>query len=122
MDKRTVFGWHVSIDLGSCNPNIKSMDGLIDYAKKMCAILDMVAFGEPIIVYFGTASPITAGYSLVQLVETSAIMGHFSDHYNSAHIDIFSCKEYDEHEAVRFTTEYFGGKLLHYNYEVRYCE
>ena len=55
----------------------------------------MVASGEPNIKHFATHNEDAAGYSLVQLIETSSITGHFVDKNGDCYIDIFSCKAFD---------------------------
>jgi S-adenosylmethionine decarboxylase len=120
--RRVVFGWHVVLDLVECNDNIFDAAKIKEYAERLCEVLKMKKYGEALIPYFGVESEITKGHSLVQLIETSAIMGHFSEYYRSAHIDIFSCKAYDQKEAMRFTQDFFGGKISKCDFIVRHCE
>ncbi len=105
------WGWHTIIDLEDCNPAyIKSADHIKNFVCALCDLIEMKRFGEPIIVHFGQEEHI-AGYSLVQLIETSLISGHFANASNTAYIDIFSCKVYDPEVAAQFTADYFGGKI-----------
>jgi len=120
MDK-TIFGYEVAIDLINCNERIKIEEELHRYAKELCEVIDMKPFGKCQTPYFGEKSEITKGYSLLQFVETSSITGHFSEHYKSAHINIFSCKKFDMERATLFTKKFFGGKLITENCLVRYC-
>ena len=121
MRKRTLFGWHLVIDLVDCEESIDCSTRIADYAKQLCKVIDMKPFGEPTVVHFGHQSPITSGYSLVQLIETSNITGHFSDHYRSAHIDIFSCKPYNWRKALDFTKEWFEGEVGKVRFFRRFC-
>ena len=67
----------------------------------------MRSFGEPIVEWFGD-EPEFEGYSLVQLIHTSSITGHFAaGHRKSAFIDIFSCKRYSCEKAVAFCKSFF---------------
>ena len=50
----------------------------------------MKAYGDPIIEHFATHSPECAGYSLVQLIETSNICAHFSDLTGDVYLDVYS--------------------------------
>jgi len=118
---RVVFGWHIVIDLVGCNDNIFDAVKIKEFAERLCDLLGMKKFGEALIPHFGASSDITKGYSLVQLIETSAIMAHFSEHYRSAHIDIFSCKPYDREAAVEFTVKFFGGQLGKVDHLARHC-
>jgi len=60
----------------------------------------MKAFGAPVLEHFAEHLPDAAGYSLVQLIETSATTGHFCDRTGDAYIDIFSCKDFEADLAV----------------------
>ncbi len=105
------WGWHTIIDLEDCNPAlIKSASHIKEYVCELCNLIGMKRFGDPIIVHFGQEEHI-AGYSLVQLIETSLISGHFANASNAAYIDIFSCKSYDTQAAAQFTADWFGAKI-----------
>lgn len=66
----------------------------------------MVPFGSPQLIRFGEDDK--QGYTLVQLIETSNITGHFCESTNDAYIDIFSCKPYDKHVALGVIQRYFA--------------
>jgi len=53
-----------------------------------------------------------AGFSLVQLIESSSISGHFSELWNKAFINIFSCKLFDDKKAANFTKKFFKAKKI----------
>ena len=109
---KKIFGYELVLDLLDCDASIKSEDAIYDYALQLCELIKMKRFGEPWIPYFGESDPVTKGYTLVQLIETSSITGHFSEHWKTAYINIFSCKEYDWKAAKKFTKEYFGAKRV----------
>jgi S-adenosylmethionine/arginine decarboxylase-like enzyme len=67
----------------------------------------MVAYGEPLVEHFATHLPEAAGYSLVQLIETSAVTGHFCDASGDIYLDVFSCKDFDPEVAVEVVRRYF---------------
>jgi hypothetical protein len=70
--------------------------------------IGMVAHGEPVIESFAHDDPVTAGFTAVQLIETSSITAHFSPHLRTAHIDVFSCRAFDPVVALDFTLGVFG--------------
>jgi len=110
LDEQT-FGMELVLDLEGCDPAaIRSRDKLAEYARELCRVIDMKAYGEPLLVRFGLAEAKTAGYSLVQLIETSSITGHFSEAWNKAYLNIFSCREFDAEQAAAFTMKFFGAK------------
>lgn len=62
----------------------------------------MRRFGNPLIVNFGD-DPRVAGYSLLQLIETSNISGHFANESAAAYLDVISCKNFDPQLAADFS-------------------
>jgi S-adenosylmethionine decarboxylase len=72
--------------------------------------IDMVAYGKPLIQYFGYDDK--AGYTLVQLIETSNITGHFCDNTGDAYLDVFSCKYFDENVARAVVQDWFKPETI----------
>ena len=104
------WGWHLVLNLYECDPErITSADVIRQFVIDLCDLIHMRRFGEPLIVNFGE-DPRVTGYSLVQLIETSNITGHFANQSNAAYLDIFSCKEFDPEIATRFCVETFRAK------------
>ena len=107
------YGAELILDLYECDPaTIRSARKLREFVDQMCRLLDMKKFGRTQTPYFGLNAPHTAGYSLLQFIETSSITGHFSELTNSAYLNIFSCKPYDTKLAARFTQAFFGAKRI----------
>ena len=104
------WGWHLALNLYDCDPGlITSAEVIRAYVLRLCDLIQMRRFGDPIIVHFGEDERV-AGYSLVQLIETSNICGHFANESNAAYIDIFSCKYFDPELAASFTIETFAAQ------------
>jgi spermidine synthase len=100
-----------SVDLTNCNPDIiRSAEKIKEYVEKLCELIEMKTFGDCQVVHFGQDEAI-AGYSMVQLIETSLISGHFANLTNNAYIDIFSCKEYDVELVMAFSKEFFQADI-----------
>jgi S-adenosylmethionine/arginine decarboxylase-like enzyme len=108
------WGQHLVLDLGGCNDNILTKQGIAKFVQELVEAIDMVAYGEPQIVHFAEHSYEAAGYSLVQLIETSAIMGHFSDHNRDAYLDIFSCKQFSNETAIDVVKKHFAPTKIKY--------
>ena len=107
------WGYHLILDCKGCDlEKIKSAEVLREFAIQLVDKIDMKRFGEPIVVHFAEDNPEAAGYSLVQLIETSAITGHFVDQNGDCYIDIFSCKEYDADVAYEFVKEFLGAQNI----------
>jgi len=116
--RKIPWGYSMSIDLKKCNYKIKNKDDIKDYVYQLCDLIDMKRFGDCKVVHFGSGNKY--GYSMVQLIETSNITGHFCDQDNSAYIDIFSCKPYDEKELERFTKKFFEAQSFVSNTILRF--
>ena len=113
------WGLATSVDLFECEPRtLRNGDEIKRYIVELCELIDMKRFGEPLVVRFG-ADPVVQGYSMVQLIETSCISGHFAEDSDSIYIDIFSCKFYDQNEVVEFTKKFFGAKRVEANVVLR---
>lgn len=107
LDSNT-FGMEVVLDLYDCNPEtIRSKEKLQEYTRELCQVIEMTPYGAPFAERFGLNEAKTAGYSIVQLIETSSITGHFSEEGNSAYINIFSCKEFGPKQAAEFSKNFF---------------
>lgn len=113
------WGLLTSVDLYGCNPEtIRDAAAIKRYVDELCELIEMKQFGETQIVNFGKDEKV-AGYSMVQLIETSLISGHFANKNNSAYIDIFSCKYYEPSVAVEFTKKFFESKEVKMHYILR---
>jgi len=113
------WGLLTSLDLHSCNPEtIRDARAIKRYVDELCELIEMRQFGETQIVNFGQDEKV-AGFSMVQLVETSLISGHFANKSNNAYIDIFSCKFYEPSVVVEFTKKYFEAKNVKMHYILR---
>ena len=111
--KKLTFGWELVLNLYDCSlETISSKKKIQEYVNKLCRLIKMKKYGKTWIPYFGIKKPHTKGYSLVQLIETSSITGHFSEERSSAYINIFSCMPYDHNKARKFTKKFFGAKKV----------
>lgn len=88
------WGLHLMIDARSCRRKaIRSQPHIISFSKKLVKAIDMVPYGDPWCERFGEGNK--AGYTLVQLIQTSNIIAHFAEETDDMYLDVFSCKEFD---------------------------
>lgn len=100
------WGYHTILDGALCDgESIRSYENVYNFVKELVQEIDMVAYGEPQIVDFGSGNK--AGFTLVQLIETSNICAHFTNEDNSMYLDVFSCKPYDPQKVVEVAQKYF---------------
>jgi S-adenosylmethionine/arginine decarboxylase-like enzyme len=119
MAKKT-FGFELIMDLSECDLEVmSSKKKLTEYVDTLCKLIDMKKYGKVQLPYFGLEKPQTKGYSLIQFIETSSIVGHFSEHWKMTYLNVFSCKPYDYKLAAKFTKEFFKAAKIKVRYIVR---
>ena len=109
------WGQSCQIDIKNCDP--VNEQAIRAYLKAIVKQIEMKAYGDPVIVYFGTGDK--QGYTAIQLIETSNITCHFSEENNAAYIDIFSCKDFNVTSAAMFSKGFFGADSVEVQIQVR---
>jgi S-adenosylmethionine/arginine decarboxylase-like enzyme len=100
------WGKHLILDLRGCTPQlIRCPFHITDFSSSLVKRIDMVPAGAPWVKHFGSGNK--AGYTLVQLIETSNICAHFAEEDNSAYIDVFSCKDFQKEDVEELVHQYF---------------
>ena len=119
LEKSRAWGMLTSIDAHECIPHlITSKPSIESFVARLCELIKMERFGPPAVVYFGRESKV-AGYSLMQLIQTSSITAHFADESRAAYVDIFSCAPYCPKVAAEFTANWFGATNYKYHVVLR---
>src|SRR3989344_8505563 len=107
------------IDLHGCNAaTIRDAQKIKEFVYELCNKIAVIRYGECTVVHFGE-DPRVSGFSMVQLIETSLISGHFANQTNAVYLDVFSCKYYDPHVVADFAKEFFEAKDMTLNYTLR---
>lgn len=103
------WGYHLILDCSEADPDsIRSAENISNFAKELVKEIDMVAYGEPQVVRFGSGNK--EGYTLIQLIETSNICCHFVEDSNSMYLDVFSCKLFEPQTVLNMVVKYFNVK------------
>ena len=117
--REDAWGMASAIDIYDCDPDlIRDADAIRYFVAELCDLIEMKRFGETQVVHFGEDERV-AGYSMVQLIETSLISAHFANQTNATYLDVFSCKPYDPEVVRKFACEYFGGAWTTLNVSLR---
>lgn len=104
---KEVWGYYTSIDLEDCElTKLNNEPILKEFAIELCKVLEMNRLGDPIVMESGIGYKLY-GYSMIQVIETSSVTGHFVNETRRAFIDVFSCKSYDKKKVVRFCKDFF---------------
>ena len=100
------WGYHLALDCRACDiDKITDATRVAEFARTLVERIDMKAYGEPQVVNFGSGNK--AGFTLVQLIETSNICAHFCNENGDAYFDVFSCKPFDNQTVVDTIQEFF---------------
>jgi S-adenosylmethionine/arginine decarboxylase-like enzyme len=103
----TPWGVSTCIDLYHCDPQlIRCASSIRRFVAELIELIEMRAYGPCRVVHFGQDARV-AGFSMVQLIETSCITGHFANESNHAYLDLFSCKPYSVDKAAAFCQTFF---------------
>lgn len=107
-DTNKPWGYHLAVN-AVCDPSkVTDAENIKAFSKDLVEAIDMKAFGEPTVVHFAEHSADKAGYTLVQLIETSNICAHFVDKSGECYLDVFSCKDFDPNVVLQKMIDYFG--------------
>jgi S-adenosylmethionine/arginine decarboxylase-like enzyme len=107
------WGKHLIVDASGCKLVLmKDTAFIADFTKDLVKEIDMVAYGEPQIIHFGSGDK--EGFTLVQLIETSNISGHFANDLRAIFLDVFSCKDFDEKIVIEMVRNWFGAEDVNY--------
>ncbi|MDR3629453.1 MAG: S-adenosylmethionine decarboxylase [Desulfocapsaceae bacterium] len=116
---RKAWGIASAIDIYGCSPEkIRDAEVIRRFVVELCDLIEMKRFGETQVVHFGEDEKV-AGFSMVQLIETSLISAHFANLTNTVYLDVFSCKAYDPEVVQAFAQQYFEGKTSTLNMTLR---
>ncbi len=108
------YGQELILNLYDCDlKKISSGEEIEKFVIELCdKVIKMKRYDEPFIPHFGHDNPITSGYSLVQLIETSSVTAHFSEFKKSVYLNIFSCAWFDPEKTARFCQTFFRAKRV----------
>lgn len=108
------FGQELILNLYGCDlAKISSGEEIKKFVIELCDnVIKMKRYGKPLIPHFGHDNPISSGYSLVQLIETSSVTAHFSEHKRSVYLNIFSCAWFDPKKTEKFCKTFFGARRV----------
>jgi len=114
------WGYHLLLDCrNSPRELVTDRDNLYRFVKQLVKDIDMVAYGEPILEHFATHDPDKAGWSIIQLIETSNISAHLVDKNGNGYIDVFSCKHFDPADVIEVVNKFLRPEKIRSHFVVR---
>ena len=100
------WGFHTMINAGRCCAKaVRCPVAITSFSNDLVKRIDMVPYGNPQVQHFGEGNK--AGYTLVQLIQTSNITAHFVEETNDIYLDVFSCKKFDPKVVEKCLSEHF---------------
>ncbi|MFH1331693.1 MAG: S-adenosylmethionine decarboxylase [archaeon] len=114
-------GWGLlaSYDLHQCNPEtIRDAKKIEAFVIELCDRINMNRYGPCTVVDFGSNEEV-AGFSMVQLIDSSLISAHFANKTNNVYLDVFSCKLFDPDAVSEFAKEFFEAKDVVFHKVIR---
>lgn len=122
MEKVTHWGYSLMLDCSGCDIDaICCRSNIHRFIKDLVPRIGMKAHGEPVIEYLLPGDP-KQGYSLMQLITTSNICGHFMELDGTAYFDIFSCREFDIKMTQSIVEQWFRPKTVRVNFITRHAD
>lgn len=116
----TAWGYHLILDCARCNKDkIKDETNIRAFITNLLLTTDMKAWGEPIIANLQNCEEHIKGFSVVQLIHTSSITGHFSDMTGDCYIDVFSCKPFNVSDVEYCVSRFFSPENIKSNFITR---
>jgi len=102
------YGLELIIDMKGCDLSNLSKDKLQQFFVELCDRIKMTRHGEPFFWEDHSGIPHLDGVSGFQFIETSNVVCHPLPILKAVYLNIFSCKEFDTDDALKFCVEYWG--------------
>lgn len=109
-DSSKPYGLELIIDLKGCKLENLTKEKLQEFFIALCDRIDMKRHGDPLFWEDWSGVPHLHGISAIQFIETSNVVCHCLPLLNAVYLNIFSCKEFNAHDALTFSKEYWKAK------------
>jgi S-adenosylmethionine/arginine decarboxylase-like enzyme len=106
------WGHHLILDVKGCQlDRARDPEYIKHFVKDLVRLIEMVPYGEPQLVHFAKNTD-KAGWTVIQLIETSNITGHFLDDSGDLYLDVFSCKDFEAEVVTKAVHDHFQPKFI----------
>jgi S-adenosylmethionine/arginine decarboxylase-like enzyme len=108
-DKEGHWGLELLLNLYGCDVSmISDKETMKKFVVDLCDFIDMKRFGDTTIDKFGEGE--LYGFSFVQLIYTSSIVGHCVEKNGDVYLDIFSCKAFPPKRTEQYCKDYLKAR------------
>ncbi|MFH2093625.1 MAG: adenosylmethionine decarboxylase [Pseudomonadota bacterium] len=115
-EQKNPWGVTTSIDIYGCDTAIiRDADQIKKFVYQLCEMINMRRHGDCQVIGLGEDKQ-EEGFSMIQVMETSLISGHFAHATNAAYLNIFSCQFYEPRGVAEFASAFFKGE--HYKMQI----
>jgi len=101
------YGLELAMDLKKCDLSDLSEEKMSRFFIELCDRINMVRHGIPLFWEDHSEEPHLNGISGIQFIETSNVVCHALPLLNAVYINLFSCKEFDPEDALKFCKNYW---------------
>ncbi len=108
-----MFGKELILDLHDCDISTFTKTSIANWFGAICKATKMKPIRQEWWEEYGHEEPHLNGITAVQFISTSSITIHSSVDLAQAHINIFTCKDFDPEVAREITVDWFKGKVVH---------
>jgi S-adenosylmethionine decarboxylase len=105
------YGLELVMDLKECDLSDLSIEKMGQFFVDLCDHIKMNRHGDPMFWEDHSDIPHLNGISGIQFIETSNVVCHALPLLNAVYLNVFSCKEFDAEEAIKFCKKYWKASL-----------
>lgn len=102
------YGLELIIDMKGCDLSDLTREKLGRFIIELCDRINMKRHGDTFFWEDTSDIPHLRGISAFQFIETSNIVCHPLPLLNAIYLNIFTCKEFDTEDGLKFCMEYWG--------------
>ncbi len=112
------YGKELIIDIHNCDSSTFTRKSIKNYFNQLCEKIDMKAEklcwwdDHGVVPELQQTESHTKGTTAVQFILTSNITIHTLDLLKNVYINVFSCKDFDAKIVLKFSEEWFKGKVV----------
>lgn len=100
---------HLTLDGYECSPEkLANLDRIYEFLDRCPDLISMTKIMPPYVFKYQAHVPEDSGLSGFVLIAESHISVHTYPEKGYLSLDIFSCKDFNHHQAVAYATELFG--------------
>lgn len=101
-----MWGQHLIVDVeAGTKEKVRDPEAIRAFFEELIPAIRMRAFGDLQLVHFGHGK--LAGWTAIQLIETSTISCHFLDESGDFYLDVFSCKRFKAKTVLDLIKKHF---------------